>query len=214
MQEEVPREPFQVPPPPETLDAIQNAGGAEPRTPSPRRTRRELLEGGPDLPTMTSSILPRTPPSAQPDLIRRPVVYAGQRIGYFQAYSYSDARRVVEDLATRMRSMRRLTWVPRNANIWENVDAVIMPQIEELSCVHPYDLRKAPWEYFQDSRMVPVFAHGNLTCTVILPRHLPLQEAEIRISRASTMERFWQLIMFGYTHGSSTHSTCLRRWGT
>ena len=89
-------------------------------------------------------------------------------------------------LATRMRSMRRLEWVPRNANIWENVDAIIMPQIEPLSGVHPYDLRVSPWEFFQEPRMIPVFAHGALTCTVIIPRHLPLQEAEIRISRAST----------------------------
>ena len=67
-------------------------------------------------------------------------------------------------------------------------------RIQTLQRLHPYDIRLGHWVRFAEPRLVPVLAHGQMTCTVIAARHLHLEEVQRRISLETRINRYRQLI--------------------
>ena len=90
------------------------------------------------------------------------------------------------------------TWIPPwsmplATRHWREVGTVNLPLPRAVRRLHPYDMRRGVWERFQEPRLVPVLARGHVTCTVIAPRPLSLDDLQARLARETRISRYWQL---------------------
>ena len=116
-------------------------------------------------------------------------------VGSVYAAADSLAWQVLDDMQ-RVTQPRTPAWVtPVGARNWSQVRLVHLPIPRPIQCLHPYDIRLGHWERFAEPRMIPVLAHGQMTCTVIAARHLRIEEVQRRISLETRInDRYWQLI--------------------
>ena len=144
-----------------------------------------MLLGSPCLPSLTLCHLPNLS-FMKPLCIAMMINYIG---GIFAAET-ARARTVVNDLESFMHLRCPLVILPGDAWLWGEVRALQLPRPSPLTCQSPYDMREGRWEYHQWTRYVPVIRSGQLECTVVIPRHLSLQQAQERMNSTIDVTEF------------------------
>ena len=103
---------------------------------------------------------------------------------------------VMNDILGITQAWSPLWCTPIATRYWRDVRTVHLPAPRMVRCLHPYDARRGAWERFQEPRLIPALAHGQMTCTVIVPQPLHIQEVHTRLARETRIARYWQLVAF------------------
>ena len=107
-------------------------------------------------------------------------------------------KRSLQEVETEVNPWAPIAGSPPHARYWEEIDYLYMRGPALINALHPFDLRRPPWEHLQVPWHVPVIWQGMVTCTVILPHELDVEIAYTRIQQAAQVNRHWQLVMLSF----------------
>ena len=104
---------------------------------------------------------------------------------------------VISDVMRQISPHSPITWVPRNATLWQDVAHLRMPREPELYSDLLIDLRYGPWEKFQTARVFPLMHSGEIVDNILVPIDLTPQETQMRITNVIQDYEVVQLIIPG-----------------
>ena len=157
---------------------------------------RDHIEHG--QPTMWVWVYPRDPPSAQPNLVKRRLMYGPERIADIWAPGATIAGEVLDEVEQRIHPHAPITPEPYEAQTWGMILQAKMPDKVESQCDDQWDLRKGAYEPFQSARVIPLLHKDIVTARFIVPRRLTPMQAQDRISAAADNTELWQLHVLGH----------------
>ena len=131
------------------------------RSRSRRSHRRRLRAEQASPPSFWSSVLPRDPPAAQPELIERPVRDNWARVGTVRAIPQAPVDEIIRDMANELNLAHVPEAVPREATLWEDITELVMQPQPPLRRPVVVDLREDAWEFYQYPRMMPLIEGGH-----------------------------------------------------
>ena len=170
------------------------------------RSRSRSQEREPDSPASGSSInsaryrsdvLPPTPPAAQRDRISRDVHDHMGIVGQFRAVPDALVDDVITDMERNLHTSLPIRYYPGHAQLWHEVESVVLPTPIVIEGELALDLRNSRWENYCPIRRVPLLFSGSLYRVLCIPRHLTVQEAQSRIQNRAPPDHLWQLITVG-----------------
>ena len=143
---------------------------------------------------ITATVLPHSPPPAQPEVVVRPVFDDVGPVGTLQAYPTALASDVVLDFINQVKPGDLVQVLPMHAVLWREVERILMPPQPRVSAFRPLDMRSSRWELYQNIREVPVLVAGTMIHTLILPWHLSLAQVRLRIADHAPHNMHWMLM--------------------
>ena len=170
------------------LMARVNAGEREPTRPP-----SQAGSSTPSDALLTCSAWPVSPPPAQPDMVPRPIEDDLGAVGAVQAYPYTKAVDVVEKMISKVKPIDLVQVIPMSAYLWKDVEKIVFPPPTKVIAHDPVDLRLSRWELYQRVRQVPVMSHGVVQRTLILPWHITMEHAKMRIDERAPPHKDWLL---------------------
>ena len=141
-----------------------------------------------------SAAWPESPPPAQPRRVARPILCDNQRVGTVYAAEGALVWQVMSDVQDVINTWSPPWSMPLATRYWREVATIHLPLPRVVRCLHPYDIRRGVWERFQEPRLLPVLAHGHVTCTVIASIPISLDDLQVRLARETRISRYWQLM--------------------
>ena len=142
--------------------------------------------------TIWSPVWPRSPPSAQPDRVPRPLVTDGIEIGRIMAAPRALLSQVLTEFAISHKFECLIHVEPMGAVEWRHVESLRVEAPGPRTSYH-LDLREGPWERYQSIRHVPVLIEGMPVDTVLFPWHLPLHLAQARLDDDTHVQQNWMV---------------------
>ena len=135
---------------------------------------------------LTCCAWPLSPPPAQPDMVPKPIEDDLGAVGAVQAYPYTN---VVEEVIKQVKPSDLVQVLPLSAFFWK----IVLPPQTKVDAYEPVDLRSSRWELYQHIRQVPVMTMGIVQKTLILPCHITLHHAKMRIDERAPPHKHWLL---------------------
>ena len=100
---------------------------------------------------------------------------------------------VVADLANIIQSEDDMMFEPQHVDVWAHVESVVMPELREIMCESPLDLRYGRWEPYERQRHVPIAQAGVLLNMAVLPMSADPVIAQRRIHNTANLHQYRQL---------------------
>ena len=110
-----------------------------------------------------------------------------------QAYPYAKAVDVVEEVIKKVKPIDLVQVLPMSAYLWKDVEKIMLPPQTKVLAHDPVDLRLSRWELYQRVRQVPVMSYGVVQKTLILPWHITMDHAKMRIDDRAPPHKEWLL---------------------
>ena len=142
--------------------------------------------------TIWSPVWPRSPPSAQPDRVPKPLVSDGIEIGRIMAAPRALLSQVLAEFAISHKFECLIHVEPTGAVEWRHVESLGVEAPRPRTSYH-LDLREGPWERYQSIRHVPVLIDGMPVDTVLFPWHLPIYLAQARLDDDTHVQQNWMV---------------------
>ena len=157
--------------------------------------------------TIWSPVWPRSPPSAQPDRVPKPLVTDGSEIGRIMAAPRALLSQVLAEFAISHKFECLIHVEPMGAVEWRQVESLGVEAPRPRTSYH-LDLREGPWERYQSIRHVPVLIEGMPVDTVrhvpvliegmpvdtvLFPWHLPIHLAQARLDDDTHVQQNWMV---------------------
>ena len=161
-----------------------------------REPQRPLSQDGSSTPSdalLTCCVWPMSPPPAQPDMIPKPIEDDLGAVGAVQAYPYAKAVDVVEEVIKQVKPSDLAQVLPLSAFFWKDVEKIMLPPQTKVAVHEPVDLRLSRWELYEHIRHVPVMSQGIVQKTLILPWHITMDHAKMRIDERAPPHKHWLL---------------------
>ena len=161
-----------------------------------RQPTRPPSQAGSSTPSdalLTCCARPVSPPPAQPDMLPRPIEDDLGAVGVVQAYPYTKAVDVVEKVIKKVKPIDLVQVLPMSAYLWKDVEKIVLPPQTKVIAHDPVDLRLSRWELYQRVRQVPVMSYGVVQKTLILPWHITMDHAKMRIDDRAPPHKEWLL---------------------
>ena len=73
------------------------------------------------------------------------------------------------------------------------MERIVLPPQQKVEAYLPIDLRITRWELYQELRHVPIMSGGRLVHTLILPWHISMDAARLRIEESAPPNHNWLL---------------------
>ena len=99
------------------------------------------------------------------------------------------ATEVVEYLISIVKPTDLVQVIPLAAFHWRDVEKIIIPEQTKVEGHDLVDLRSSRWELYQHVRQVPIMAHGKLLRSIVLPWHVTMENARIRIEERAPQHK-------------------------
>ena len=149
-----------------------------------------------DLPILGSLAWPDDTPSGQPTWSKKIAFADNLPVALVEAMDYAQAYAVVEDIEESIKIYGAVKIVPETAEEWQAVKYVVFPKPKTVPIQQYIDLRKEPFEKYQDFRIVPIM-DDRVMEWAILPMVIYPEDAQRRIDAYSPLYKLWKLIIVG-----------------
>ena len=171
------------------LVAFRDVGALIPdETPSPASVQHDAEA------YVHSMLPPLSPPAAQPRRVPKPVMDKNRLVGRAFAAEDALASAVLVDLADSILPHSPLWAGPGMPRLWKEVEVVFISSPQTIKCIHPLDVRRGVWEYYQRMRYVPIINKGLVNGTIVMSAELDMEKAQRRIDDYAVATRQWRLM--------------------